>query len=258
MALLWLLLIIVGFAASPFISFLGPESIFLSYGGYIGLFLLLIIPIASIILWVTRYFRSYDIHRNIKWGLFTTWVFSLVFVIMMGISIADEHKSYGQISSIETYHFSEDVLDIKMKALVDDEDLFTLQLGDVAYRNPDFILNGPQISILKSDNDQLRIEKIFHARGQNQKKVASNTSHIHHSIRLDQEVLMIDDHISISKYDKFRNQHLDIHIYIPEGQKFQLDRSAAHRTHSVHNIDADHSTDQLDGKIWIMTAEGIR
>jgi hypothetical protein len=72
---------------------------------------------------------------------------------------------------------------------------------------------------------------------------------------MDSALIFSPDFI-LSFEEKFRNQHIELELRIPDGQKVYLDRSIHRIIDDVDNVHHMWDYDML-GKIWTMQKEGL-
>lgn len=260
LAICWLALIAVAFTGTSLIDLLGPQSIFLSYAGYISLFLLIAIPLASIMMWITRYFRSYRVGKSYKWGLSALWVASFVIVIMTGISIGHELRKMGFITSEVEYNLHDEPINIQLNSVEKSNDFVDIRFGPFVLSDNKVLFEDFRVNILKSETDKLRLEKIQNSFGKNKANVEQNASQITYHTDYKEGLLLLDDYIGLSKSGKYRGQDLEINIYIPKNKLITIDSQLFRYLDKVY-IDNEMSriNATLRGnKTWQMTESGLR
>lgn len=259
LAIIWLALIIAGFFSTPLIAYIGPESNFLAYGGYIGVFLLSIIPIMAIMLRITRYFRKYRVNKNFKLALLLTWVASLILVIMTVGAMVDCFKQGGELTDIKTYTPTSNTIDLVQAGTAYKNDLYHLTFGDINLGEDAIHFDHMHMNILTSEDNNIHIKKTIKSRGKNENNAVKNAQYAAHYIKYENDQLTIDPEITIHKGSKWRAQQMRIDISIPVGMKLKMDKKTKYK---LRSIDFDPTIDQpkyrdWHQETWVMTDKGL-
>lgn len=259
LAIVWLTIILVGFYGTTIIPYIGPDSEFLSYGGYISLFLVLIIPIIALILRITRFFRPYRIHSNLKWSMFLTWIASIVILIMSILGMVDSFKTGSDFATTKSYTPTSNMVTLLQSTPNYDHNLINLEFGDITLGEEAIHFDHMHINIFKSDDENIHITKNVTSRGKTETVAVQNAQDIQHYIAYQDDQLIVDSEISLAKGSKWRAQQLNVDIYLPIGMQLQMDRKSKHKLRSIAfdpNVNHPRHSD-WHNEIWIMTDKGL-
>ena len=96
-----------------------------------------------------------------------------------------------------------------------------------------------KIGFLKSPDSIFHVRVLKEARGFSREKANENASKIIFNAKQVDSLLVLDDGITINKYDKFRNQNVIVTIYVPVGKQVRVNKDYFKRLYfnNILNID---------------------
>ena len=165
-----------------------------------------------------------------KFSLLGLWLLSVVALIGIGLTQVSEYAYTGSVSDTETLAVSSaSVLTVKMTETDNDDSRY--------YRNSEFdiIVDDNDIKKIysedvyfdiKASEDSLAYIKIRkEAQGKSYKDARDRAESIDYEYSLEDNTLSLDDFLTTDYKNKFRDQEIDIVLYIPTGTVVTLDNS---------------------------------
>ncbi len=272
-------LVFGGIAAMPYTDFFldGRTQHSLAWAGVV---LLLGIPLLGMITWgVRRFAGARSPRRNYLGYIFTIlWVTGLVITINTVASVARDfsssdtqeevyplaqpagNKIYINVSNSEpggTHYYS------KWYNEWNDNDGFRILSNDSLW------LNDVRVKIAQSPDSLFHIYKIRISRGKTAEQARELAGNINFNLTQYDSTITLPKGFTISKKDKFRNQHVRVVVEVPVGKTIQLDKnikryewldihvSSRHhgRYYSRHRRSRMH---YWKNKEYVMTPDGLK
>lgn len=192
------------------------------------------------------------------------WIISIALVIALSIKQATQFAFEGksvkkellQLNPADTLQikfrynesFANDIYDYDNHRLVQDStDTEMIFSGDV------------RIRILKSEDKQAYIQIIKEADGESLSAAKRTAEKIKYAYKLEGNQLILDNYLLTEAVNKFRNQEVEINLYLPEGIKFKADEAFRDRDHSddvffnLHYSSADYVYDVQSSRVKCLT-----
>jgi len=165
-----------------------------------------------------------------KFTLLGIWILSVIFVIYFGLRQASEVSSEGKtVAKHELNLNSDEILQIKFRY----NDYFSKSVNhDRGFRfkqdslgNEIIYSNDISFNIMKTDEGRpfIQIERL--ADGSNSFEARKRAEKIKYGFKFEGNTLTLDNYLLSDISNKFRNQKVEIYLYLPEGTKFQCDDS---------------------------------
>ena len=197
-----------------------------------------------------------------KFSLLGLWLLSVVAAIAIGLRQASEYAYTGTVSSTEMLRIdSEDILMIKMTETEDYDNRY--------YRNSDFdiivddddtkkIYSEDVIFDIKpSEDDQAYLKIRKEAQGRSYKDARERAESINYSYSLAGNTLQLDDFLTTAYQNKFRDQEVDMVLYIPVGTVITLDDTAYGSIGRRTKNDKDYGRYRMVNHTWKMNSGGV-
>ncbi|MBD0258512.1 MAG: DUF2807 domain-containing protein, partial [Cytophagales bacterium] len=166
----------------------------------------------------------------VGWTLFALWLLS---VVALSVTVpAAFANSRTESSFEETQQFP-----------VNDGALYlsAREAGHETYRRTHLYLEG-------YNGNGLRLVKRFQADGRNREEARENAAMVSYNVEQTDTVLLFDENFDFKPGAKFRDQSLDLTLYVPYGQQFGMDESLGRilRDEGVQGL--------ADDRRWVFTA----
>lgn len=168
-----------------------------------------------------------------KYTLLALWIIAIAILISIGIQQASEVAYEGKTVRKEAMNLKPtDTLKIKFRYNeyytkdIDDNDNF--RFVQDAGNNQLIYSNNISFEILKTDEKAAFIQIERTARGKSFQEAKKRAEKIQFGYKLEGNQLILDNYLLSSVAEKFRDQEVNIYIYLPEGTAFKVDESAQH------------------------------
>ena len=208
--------------------------------GIVAAFIATAIPALALILGgIAIIIKRRTVHPSIGWSLFAIWMVSIATLAIATPGVITEFRSEGNYVREITY-------DIKDKTAVLDLN----ETGMEDYHSTSLRLRG-------YDGDQFRLVQEFEARGRTRKDAADNARMIEYNVEQEDSILLFDSNIQFKDNARFRNQRLNMTLYIPYDQPFIMTDQMQHIIYNtLYRYDYRVSDIDSDNR-WIFTREGL-
>ncbi|REG98515.1 PspC domain-containing protein [Flavobacterium aquicola] len=169
----------------------------------------------------------------VKYTLLALWLIAVSIAISIGIKQASAFAVNGRTVLKETINFKPaDTLLVKFKhndyfaKNVDDRHEFMITKDSL---NNDIIYsNDVSIRIQKSDEKYAYIQIEKEAKGRSLSEAKNRADAIRYSYKVEGRQLIFDNYLITDLKNKFRDQEIEITLFLPLGTLLKLDESAAH------------------------------
>lgn len=229
----------------------------------IGLALFTITPIISILMFGLRLITRKGILSGwpaaVNGSVFTI---GLILMVVTTALTLTEFKSKGKL--IEPIGLVQpsmsDTLEIKLlqnplpqlRNQVDfDHWKFYLEDGE-----PPFIVGKVGLSVLKSENDQVRIQVEKTAKGETKKSAIQTASGINTFVKQEGNVIWMNPYFTMKNGMKWRSQMANFSLFIPEGKYVRFHTGANEIFAEVPNIQ-NLDDEEIEMELWKMTKDGL-
>jgi len=109
-----------------------------------------------------------------------------------------------------------------------------------------------ELDVLPSRDGNIYLEKRYSATGKNNKRAASNAESITHTVNYSNDELKFDEFFGLGKNRKWRNQKVNLKLYVPDSLVVSFDRQMGSILDNVDNsVDAGSHT--IAGNRWLMS-----
>lgn len=242
------------FFASTFDAIAGIGGIFLLAG--IPLFMFLVGGLK--LLFGDRInFKGLGVIAASLWGL--GWIGT----VYSGISTASDFSNYGEERTVTALTPSDSVntlyLKVKENKLPYDRYTFGKRNNNTSYFqlvDEKMYLSHASLDIEKSETDSFQLKTVKMARGYNFRDANERAHTINISFTQQDSTLYIDPLIWFDQEDKWRNQHVQYTLLVPEGKSVFIDRSTKDLIYDIENVTNTYDRLMLDKK-WTMLSKGL-
>jgi phage shock protein PspC (stress-responsive transcriptional regulator) len=196
-----------------------------------------------------------------KFSLFGLWIISLIALISAGVKQASE------------YAF-EDMVIVKEQLSITPSDTVTIKMNVEDYydnryfRSSEFDVTIDENGIEKIVSDQVRftirkakdslplIRIRKEANGSSFKEARERATAIEYNYVTDANVIFLDNAFATAKEQKFRDQEVNVQLYLPAGTIVKIDSSAYNYVWRTIKNDQNYSRDEVVGFTWKMNESG--
>jgi phage shock protein PspC (stress-responsive transcriptional regulator) len=187
------------------------------------------VPVVGIITFIIRRLARTKSKSNFMGFSFGgLWVIGWVFFILLISSVARDFKGISSMNEtpIALSNPNVAVLEVSPIQNVNMRRNGWFRLEPFNWFSSDTAMIGNvRIRIKKSMTDSFQVTTIKTANGNTRKYADTLASLISFNINQQDTLLKMDRAIMINKTDKFRNQNVEVTIYVPVGRRIKIDRS---------------------------------
>lgn len=189
------------------------------------LMLLIIIPaILCTVLGARLISQRVKISKVFIFSSLVIWVLALIGVSIMALSFGKNFMHDIEYSDKKTFAFAKDTITVnfndfknsgkyKYKWFDDDLSNFIRFDGSLHRRVEN------DIYFTETTDSLLSVEVQYHSKGRNMDNARENAEQIQYNYQINEKgELEFDDYITLPEGSKFRDQYIEIHIYIPKGK----------------------------------------
>ena len=192
------------------------------------------------------------------------WIISIALIISISIKQATQFAFEGKIVKKELLQLNAmDTLQIKFKYNesfandIHDYDNYRLVQDST---NTEMIFSSDvRIRIRKTDEKQAYIQIIKEADGESLSSAKQSAEKIKYAYKLQGNQLILDNYLLTEASNKFRNQEVEINLYLPQGTIFKADEAFRDRDNSddeyfnLHHSSADYLYKVEGSKVKCLT-----
>jgi len=207
----------------------------------IVMFLLLAIPAVFItIAGISVLAKKWVLNRTFGFSLLGLYIISL---IVGGIMIFNTAMTFNKKATLtETNEF-----DLNGK-----ETLF-LDVRQIGYDDYD----QPSLTIYGYEGNTIKLEQNFDSRGFSRENAIENAGMLIYEVnQQDDSILVFDSDLRFKEDAVFRAQDLEMNLYLPYNQKFEMDNSLRSLLRNTIYRNG-YSAYQIPNNIWVFTEEGL-
>jgi phage shock protein PspC (stress-responsive transcriptional regulator) len=196
-------------------------------------FLFLIIPALFIMVsGISVMARKWLMNRTVAFSLLAVWFLSLIGAAIIIPTTAMNFRNDGEV--VETYEY-----DLQDKIAV-------LSLNEVGFEDYDVT----NLKIRGYEGDKIKLEKRYKAQGNSRIDAEANARMTYHNVALQNDsILNFDSNIRFLENAAFRAQSLNMILYVPYGQEFEMDRKMRHILRNTIYING-YNVGQIHNNRW--------
>lgn len=239
--------------------FVSPEAYSLAI---LSLAILVGIPILLVIFLGTKLIFKYNTNnRMIGLGTFGLWLVALVVIIFVGVG---QVSNFGKQTS-QTVSQKIDCTNCKTIYVDAGEDLYDSLIDDeisldrmriASVNGKEKLLGHPRFTIEKSSGNEFLLLIKKQSRGENTMSAQDNIAEIEYNFTQKDSSIVFEPYYFLKENSKWRNQEVSLVLKIPEGKSVFLSQKMKDIVSDIDNIENMWDDDML-GKTWIMTADGL-
>jgi len=204
-----------------------------------GALTLLIPAVALIIAGIAVIARRRMVNATLGWSALGVWFIALIGLSVTVPQVVLDFRERGRYSTRDTYDLG------KTTAV--------LTLGDYP---EDQGFAQPRLMIRGHADSLLALEKEFEARGRNRKTAIEYAQMVSYEIQRNDSVLVFPPVYTFNENAKFRDQEVELTLFMPYGQTFMMDRelSLILRNTLYRN---SYNVADMDDNTFVFTQEGL-
>ena len=199
------------------------------------------VPVIGIITFIIRRFARVKSQNNFMgWAFGGLWVIGWVCLIFLVASITRDFKGISSMNEKTIAIENPTVNSIFIKPVQTEiyrrNSWFRLEpFATYGIVDDTALIGNVNIRIKKAVSDSFKITVMKFANGKTRQDADTLAALIPFTMVQQDSVLLVDKAITINKTDKFRNQQVEVTIYVPVGHKIKIDKSFGYRNRVTFN-----------------------
>ncbi|HLP62979.1 PspC domain-containing protein [Flavobacterium sp.] len=190
----------------------------------------------------------------VKYGLLAIWVVAVGILISLGLKEFGQIAHDGKVVKKEIININpNDTLFVKFKnndfysKNVNEHDDFRLTQDEAG--NPIIYSNDVRLEVMITDEPMpyLQIEKLAH--GKSGAEAKQRAEKIKYSYKIEGNKIILDNYLLTEIRQKFREQNVEVYLYLPKGTIFKADSSVKNFDYSDDSIFNLHHSGEYTYKV---------
>ncbi len=165
------------------------------------------------------------------WAILAVWLTSVIFLSFTVPPMIRDFQKNGQFVTAHEYNLQDKTAVLHFNDIGDDE------------------FNLVSLYIKSHDGSEIKLEQEFLAVGSSRVEAAENAQMVRYGVDVQDSVFSFNSILEFKENAKFRNQHLNLTLYIPEGQKFIMDENMKYLINNFM-YRSGFSNSQIAENIW--------
>lgn len=257
LAVSWFALLAAMFYGSPFLDFVLPGRAFFSYLGAFNLFMIIGIPLFSIVLGILRMFFQTRLSKGWRTALGIFWGINIAGFFLSAALVGKEFEFDGAVTKVNTpLDITSDTLEVSMFSK-DYDTLFGIDDDHVKLTENEFVFDNIAVSIKRAEGSEFEFIQVNEARGISTQLAQELAENIEFDYRIEGSHLFLPAFLEVTKAEKFRVQEVNVTLLIPEGKFIRIHRDVARHQGEIQKKDTENSVWASDGNVWVMEDEGL-
>ncbi len=196
------------------------------------------VPVIGIITWVIRRLAKIKSNRKVlRFTFISLWIVGLVCFISLIVSVGTDFRTINNINEQEIKLTNPGINKLEVTTNSPNKKYHNnnwLRFEPFQGLNDDtvFVVNV-SVKIIKSPTDSFKVTMLKMANGSNKRVADTLARLIQFNVEQKDSLLILDKGITINKFDKWRNQHIVVTIYVPVGKQIRINRNVG-RGHYIH------------------------
>ncbi|MDZ4822625.1 MAG: PspC domain-containing protein [Flavobacteriales bacterium] len=186
---------------------------------------------------------------GLGWSLTVLIIIGVTMLIWTGVSTLREYSNDADLKT--TYTFNSDTIYLS----VNDDVFFhnsieyhDREFFDMIKDDGNMVVFGEPVSLqfYETDRSDFKMEVLLQAHGQTNSKAIAAAEKIVYNYTLQGDTILLDPYFKLPENIPYRDHHVEIQIFIPEGKSIQLGK----------NINRINHHEDFDGKVKTMGEDG--
>lgn len=201
-----------------------------------GFFLILIPSVFAILLGISIIAKKIIFNATAGWSLFAIFFASIIVVSVNVPQIVHKFRAEGVHEVTHTYDLAANTAVLKLRETgMEDYEATTLKLRGH---------EGPQFELIQN----------YKARGSSRANAIENAKMISYNVAVNDSILTFDSNVTFNDTATFRNQRLEMTLYIPYDQPFKMDEDLKHIIRNTIHRNGYRVSD-MEGNTWTFISE---
>jgi len=198
-----------------------------------------------------------------KFSLLGLWLISLTTLVVLGIRQAAAHAYSDSISTEQIINFEvpQDTLQISMHSSELYQKRRNMAIDGVMVTADDsgeeiLVSDDVRLSLKKSKDSIVRIKIRKDADGSSFIEAKEIAGNIEYAYAVEGNTIILDDFLTTSMNNKYRDQEVWVTLYVPEGKTIQFDNESVNCIRMGTRNDRDMGRCDIPDHIWMMGGDG--
>lgn len=246
------------FFVYPFLEFLFPGKTGLAMLSIVNLFLIIGIPLVSLVLLVSRLLFGTRVSTAWRTGLSVMWGISITSFFLLGSLFGRQFSSGGQYTVNEAT-YNGDTLHVAAPA----EDIPTIDTwynidNEVMLSGDKLIVRNVHLTVIKAEGAVFELVREVRSRGENDAEATELAGKVTTEASLQGNQLKISPYYELTKGQKWRVQEVNYILKVPEGKfvKFNSDNGWS-MLRDLRLANEEINFWENPNSLWKMTADGL-
>ena len=174
----------------------------------------------------------------VGWSALGVWIIALVGLSVTVVPIATDFREDARYSTTETLFIA-------------GTPIFTLL--NKSDNNHDRV----RLSLLGHQDSTIQLKKTFEARGRNRERALNNAKTVSYELRQQDSTLTFPATYTFAEGSPFRDQEVDLTLYVPYGKPFLVDRDLSYILRKSILYRSGLSTSDLQDNTFRFTRQGL-
>lgn len=245
----------------PFFGYLLPNSPFIAGFGIANIFTVIAVPLLALIFFILRITTNNRVSKKIMSGAWVLWVVALLGGMFCVSYVFRDFNAGKEIKRDLSANFDTDTLVVNFTDNPYQDGILTI--GPNKVFDEEMINSAISYSILKSNSGDFEIEQKNYSRGRNLREANTLAETIDIEPQISYNSITIPSFFSIKKGEKYRGQHTEFTIRVPEGKHIKIgDNPEEEHWHHLDRGRIDYNDEYKRpwmelGQTWKMTVGGL-
>ena len=198
-----------------------------------------------------------------KFSLLGLWLISLITLVVLGINQAAAHAYSDSVSTEQALNFEvpNDTIQISMHSSELYQKRRNMAIDGVMVTSSEggeeiMVSDDVRLSLKKSKDSVARIKIRKDANGSSFNEAKEIAGNIDYAYTIEGNSIVLDDFLTTSMSNKFRDQEVWVTLFIPEGKTIQFDSETVRCIRMGSRNDRDMGRCEVPDHIWIMGGDG--
>ncbi|MEM9848690.1 MAG: PspC domain-containing protein, partial [Bacteroidota bacterium] len=246
------------FVGLPFVDYITPDRPWVSYVSITNAFVVIAIPMLSILLLLMRGWTRYRLNSYWRAGLGAFWMLNVISFFSVGSVIARDFNAGANVDKSSFPITNTDTLYLSMEDIGDyNQSFIRLFDEDIIFDEDQLVLDMVDIGLIQSSDEDFHLVEDVYARGRTRLEASQLASSIDITAKVVGNKIVFPSHIEIPKGTKFRGQHVNYRIGIPKGKYVKFDREVGNHIEHFSRSDKERSHWYHRPGVWRMEADGL-
>ena len=179
------------------------------------------------------------VNSKINWSLLALWLISVIVLSFTVPRYISNFRMDGKYTTVKNY-------DLHGKTAI-------LRFNDIGEDQFELI----SLTIKPADDSVIMLEQNYYAKGKTREEAVENAKKIIYNVEVQDSVFLFNSMLNFGEGAGFRNQYLNMTLYIPKGQKFVIDENLKHLL-GIYMYRQGYSNRMLRDNVWTFDEKGLK